>query len=355
MQNSNTINKILIVGPAWVGDMVMAQTLFKVLKQQHPQAMIDVLAPAWTRPLMERMPEINQALDSPFAHGALQLRQRYQLGKRLRTEKYDWAIVLPGSFKSALAPFWAKIPRRTGWLREQRYGILNDWRRLDKNKYPLMIERFIALALAKDAPLPVAPAFPALRVSPAAVEATLAKQGVSRPAKPLLVLCPGAEFGPAKRWPSQHYAAVAQEKLAQGWTVWLLGSKKDQPVTEEINALTQHRCIDFAGKTALTEAVDLLSLATVVVTNDSGLMHIAAALGRAIVVMYGSSSQKFTPPLTKRVRTLSLNLACSPCFKRECPLGHLKCLQELAPTSVMQAIDALTTEEVSHDQRCQLT
>jgi heptosyltransferase-2 len=347
MLNNKTIKKILIIGPAWVGDMVMAQTLFKLLKQQHPEATIDVLAPAWTRPLMERMPEITKALDFPLGHRQLQLRKRYQLGKCLRKHAYDWAIVLPGSFKSALVPFWAKIPLRTGWLREQRFGLLNDWRRLDKQKYPLMIQRFLALALPKGAELPSSPALPRLNILAADVKATLAKHSISKPGQPLLVLCPGAEFGPAKRWPSKHYAAVARDKLAQGWSVWLLGSKKDQIVTAEINGLTENRCIDFAGTTSLTEAVDLLSLATVVVTNDSGLMHIAAALGRAIVVMYGSSSPQFTPPLSNRVQTLSLNLECSPCFKRECPLGHLKCLQDLAPVRVLKAIKELLKEEVS--------
>lgn len=335
---------MLIIGPAWVGDMVMAQTLFKLIKANEPTTIIDVLAPAWSRPLLERMPEINQALAMPLGHGQLGLKQRWQLGRTLRTENYTQSIVLPNSWKSALIPLAAGIPQRTGWRGEMRFGLLNDLRHLDKTRLPLMIQRFLALGLAKNQAIANESAYyPHLKVTTESCAATLAKFNLSSSQKPILALCPGAEFGPAKRWPSAHYAAIAQQKLAEGMQVWLFGSPKDQVVAAEIQEATQQGCIDFTGRTTLGEAIDLLSLAQIVVSNDSGLMHIAAALQRPLVVMYGSSSPRFTPPLSKQVKILSLQLSCSPCFQRECPLKHLNCLKDLSPSLVMQAMNEITT------------
>ncbi len=344
--------KILVIGPAWVGDMVMAQTLFKILKQEQPEARIDVLAPSWSRALLERMPEVNSALTLPFAHGELNLKKRWQIGVELRQENYQQAIILPNSWKSALIPWVARIPIRTGWMRELRYGLLNDARYLNKEKLPLMIQRFIALAFPKNAVLPTQLPKPSLHVKNESIITTLTKFNLEKKLlngganfttseQPILALCPGAEFGPAKRWPANHYATIAQAKLNEGWQVWLFGSPKDQFVAAEIQQHVHNACVDLTGKTTLGEAVDLLSVANLVLSNDSGLMHIAAALERPLVVVYGSSSPRFTPPLNERVKILSLALACSPCFKRECPLGHLKCLTELTPNLVLQAIHDL--------------
>lgn len=331
-------NNVLIVGPAWVGDMVMAQTLFKLLIEREPELVIDVLAPASTLPLLSRMPEVRKSILAPFKHGEFNWRGRYDLARSLREEKYQQAIILTNSFKSALVPFWARIPRRTSWLGEMRFGLLNDPRYLDKVKQPLMIQRFAALGLPKDASLPATLPFPALQISKESVAQALAKVGMAFPQKPVLALCPGAEFGPAKRWPASYYAKVAQAKLAEGWDVWLFGGPKDRPVAAEIQAAAGQACRDLTGQTSLTEAVDLLSLAHAVVSNDSGLMHVAAALKRPLVVIYGSSDPRFTPPLSQQVEILSLNLACSPCFKRECPLGHLQCLRDLSADRVLQAM-----------------
>jgi heptosyltransferase-2 len=332
--------RILIIGPAWIGDMVMAQTLFTLLKQRNPQRQLDVLAPAWTKPLLERMPEVNQALNLPFNHGELRLRERYQLAKSLRQQNYEQVIVLPNSFKSALIPFCSKIPRRTGWVGEMRYPLLNDIRRLDKSKLPLMIQQFMALGLEKGEQLPQNPALPSLSISAASVEKTLQTLNITRPTAPILALCPGAEFGPSKRWPAEYYAEIAKKKLAEGWQVWLFGSVKDKLITDQIETLTDHRVLNLAGNTKLTEAIDLLSLANLVVTNDSGLMHIAAALSRPIVAIYGSTSTKFTPPLTEQVKILQLKLPCSPCFQRECPLTHFKCMNDLKPDLVIAAMQS---------------
>jgi heptosyltransferase-2 len=334
-------NKILIVGPAWVGDMVMAQCLFKLLKQRQPDVIIDVLAPAWSLPLLERMPEVASAIVLPFGHGQLALRERYQLGKSLRHKDYTQAILLPNSLKSALIPFFAKIPLRTGWRGEMRYGLLNDIRYLDKARYPLMIERFMVLGLSANEPLPIEYPSPELITSSASCSRALVEHQLSSAERPILALCPGAEFGSAKRWPAEYYAAVANAKLSEGWDVWLFGSAKDREVTERIMTLTQQRCFNLAGKTKLEEAVDLLSLTTAVVSNDSGLMHIAAALRKPLVVLYGPTSASFTPPLHQQARILTLALECQPCFQRECPLKHHHCMQELVPEMVLDAINRL--------------
>jgi heptosyltransferase-2 len=327
--------KVLIVGPAWVGDMVMAQSLFKLLKLAHPQMMIDVLAPAWSLPLLQRMPEVSSGIVMPLTHGQLNLRARYQLGKSLRQKRYDQAIVLPNSFKSALIPFFARIPKRTGWRGEMRWGVLNDLRHLDKERYPLMIERFMALGISKQDALSKEYPLPSLYSSAETQDAVLAKYGLSRSERPVLALCPGAEFGPAKRWPEEYYAELAKAKLAEGWDVWLLGSPKDAVITDKIMQLTQNQCVDLAGKTQLVEAIDLLSLASVVVSNDSGLMHIAAAVNKPLVAIYGPTSTTFTPPLHKQAKVLQLDLECQPCFARECPLKHQRCMRDLQPSQVL--------------------
>ncbi|MDO8954053.1 MAG: lipopolysaccharide heptosyltransferase II [Gammaproteobacteria bacterium] len=339
------MNKILIVAPAWVGDMVMAQSLLIQLKLDHPQAIIDVVAPSWVLPLLERMPEVNKAIAMPISHGQFKLAERYRLGKQLRTEKYDQAFVLPNSWKSALIPFFAKIPKRTGWLGEMRYGLLNDWRKLDKIQFPKMVQRFVALAYPKnqtwsgqDYPLP------ALSIKASEADAKLALYQLDLN-KPILALCPGAAFGPAKRWPTRYFAEVATKKISQGWQVWIFGSKAEQIFADEIQELSDNRCINLTGKTSLADMVDLLSLAQAVVSNDSGPMHIAASLHRPLVAVYGSSSADFTPPLSNNVIILSVpDLPCRPCFQRECPLGHMKCLNDLEPAWVLSAIDTLGTK-----------
>ncbi len=338
--------KILIIGPSWVGDMVMAQSLFITLRQKHPECEIDVLAPAWTRPLLERMPEVSRAIDMPVGHGSLQWGIRKRLGRELAGHAYDQAIVLPNSFKSALVPQFAKIPLRTGWRGEMRYGLLNDLRVLDKQRYRLMVQRFTALAFPADTPLPQSP-IPRLKVNSQAVAGLLDSFSLTLD-RPVLALCPGAEFGPAKRWPEYHYAAVAETMIDRGWQVWLMGSDKDSVVAEDIAARLPQResCYVLAGCTQLAEAVDLLSCASAVVSNDSGLMHIAAALARPLVAVYGSTSPEFTPPLADEVETVSIPVDCGPCFKRECPEGHLKCLKELHPQQVIAALERLVPKTV---------
>lgn len=344
-----TGKQYLVVGPSWVGDMVMAQTLFTHIKQREPDSSISVLAPDWSRPILERMPEVTNALSLPFGHGALQLGDRRTLGKQLKGQ-FDHAILLPNSLKSALVPWWADVPIRTGWRGEMRYGLLNDVRLLDKAKLPLMVQRFVALGQPANTPVPERDA-----ITPPKLVAnkTTANEACNRlqlaTDKPILGLCPGAEFGPAKRWPDSHYAQVARHWIEQGGRVWIFGSAKDADVATLIQtALPTAQQADIAllaGRTSLAEAVDLLSCAQAVVSNDSGLMHIAAALRKPLVAVYGSTSPAFTPPLSANSVCVHLDLWCRPCFQRECPLGHNNCLVKLPPTKVISALDRLLAEE----------
>lgn len=333
--------KILVVAPSWVGDAMLMQPMLIRLKQRHQDCLIDVLAPPWCAGLLHAIPEINQVITNPFPHGALHLKQRYQLGSQLRAARYDHAIVLPNSLKSALVPFFAGIPLRTGFIGESRYGLLNDARRLDKTVLPLMVERFAYLAEAKNGEIPRPLADPRLSISSMQRDASLHKLNLAL-TQPVAVFCPGAEYGPAKRWPEAYYAQLAQRFRQQGYAVWLIGSGKDLPVAEQINQLSGGECVNLCGKTDLTDAIALLSCATVVVSNDSGLMHLAAALDRPMLALFGSSSPQFTPPFSTQARVIKIEIACSPCFKRVCPLGHFNCMMQLTPELVWNQFVQLT-------------
>ena len=328
---------VLVVGPSWVGDMVMAQSLFKQIKHNSPESEISVLAPSWSEPILQRMPEVSDSITMPVGHGSLQLGLRRQLGHKLKAHSFDQAIVLPGSFKSALIPWFASIPLRTGFIGEQRWGLLNDIRRLDKQNLPTNVQRYVALALSKYAQAPENPLNPQLIVDKDQAESALQKFDLDIN-KPVIAMCPGAEFGPAKRWPERHFAEVAKRKTAEGWQVWIFGSEQDKSVGDVINQLSGGQCRNLCGQTSLGEAVDLMAFAKFAVTNDSGLMHIAAAIGCHVIALYGSSSDEFTPPLTDKCHRLNLNLDCSPCFKRQCPLGHFDCMNKLSPTLVSELI-----------------
>ena len=329
--------KALIIAPAWIGDTVMAHALFKRLHQLTPGLHLDALAPRWVAPVLQRMPEISAIIDNPFAHGELSFSARYRLARQLAQAGYQRAYVLPNSLKSALIPFLAGIPERIGFTGESRYGLINRRHTLDKAALPLMAERFAQLAEPVGAPLPRPLPFPHIESSKAQQDATLADLGIQRPEK-VAVFCPGAEYGPAKRWPARHFAALADQLAERGHAIWLLGSGKDQAVGDEIVSASQSgAAINLCGSTSLTQAIDLIAAANFVVCNDSGLMHVAAAVGRPLVAIFGSSSPGFTPPLSERAQIISLELDCSPCFKRECPLGHLNCLNQLDPQRVLAA------------------
>ncbi|MDC5703119.1 lipopolysaccharide heptosyltransferase II [Vibrio europaeus] len=337
--------KILIIGPSWVGDMVMSQSLYTKLRHQHPNTEIDVLAPAWCKPILERMPEVNRAIEMPMGHGEFNLKGRWQLARTLAKKGYTHAYILPNSAKSALIPFFAGISSRTGWKGEMRYGLLNDLRP-DKRVFQYMVERYVALAQSKsdmlsEVELTNCPR-PSLTVDLANQKNARNRLGLES-TRPIIGLCPGAEFGPAKRWPDAYYAEVAKFAIDQGYQIWLFGSAKDREVCELIRSKLSieqgQLCFNLAGETSLIEAVDLLAACHTVVSNDSGLMHVSAAVGCNIVAIYGSSSPKYTPPLTNKLKMVHTDVECRPCFKRECPLGHLDCLNKLTPNTVINALE----------------
>lgn len=327
--------KTLIVAPSWIGDTLMAYPLMARLAERGAQ--IDVLAPAWSAPLLERMPMVGRHIASPFGHGDFAFRARRALGHRLRDAGYETAYILPNSWKSALVPYFARIPIRIGYTGEARIGLLNRRHRLARQRHPRLVDRYLQLAEppGRTIPQPI----PQPRLQSDIDQQRQAHQALGlMPGEHTVVLCPGAEFGPAKRWPSRHFAALTS-LLPSSWAVWILGSDKDAPIGDDIARETSGRAINLCGKTTLTQAIDLIASASAVVSNDSGLMHVAAALDRPLVALYGSSSPGYTPPLSPRAHMLSLGLPCSPCFKRTCPLGHLDCLQNLAPADVRLALN----------------
>lgn len=316
----------------------MTQPLFRRLKELHPGCTIDVFAPKWSMAVFERMPEVNEILENPFGHGALELKRRWRVGRDLGRRGYDQVIVLPGSLKSAIIALATGIGKRTGYIGESRYFLLNDIRKLDKGRLPLMVDRYTALAHQSQKDFDGCSGFPKFSIDERQRKISVETLGLDI-GKPVLAFCPGAEFGPAKRWPAKHFAELGKHYLAAGWQVWLFGSQKDYEIAEEINCLSDGMCVNLCGKTDLSQAMDLLSLADTVVCNDSGLMHLAAALGRRVVAVYGSSSPTHTPPLSDKAKIVSLHLECSPCFKRECPLGHTDCLNKLYPDRIVQAVE----------------
>ncbi len=341
-------NKILVIGPSWVGDMVMSQALFMCLKKEEPDSQITVMAPNWTRPLLDRMPEVDHSIDMEIGHGELGLIARRKLGKSLRSSNFTQAIVLPQSFKSALVPFHADIPLRTGWRGEWRNLLLNDCRSPRDAQFPLMVQRFTALAYPERKNPPAEIPTPRLVTDAESTATAISKFCLVIDSK-VLAICPGAEFGAAKQWPSEYYAELSNSMLARGWQVWLLGSANDELIAESILADIDNRyleqCQNLVGRTNLAEAIDLMSLSSTVISNDSGLMHVAAALMKPVVAIYGSTSPDFTPPLTKKVKLLTTNIECRPCFKRECPYGHLRCLTELKPELAIASLESFLTKE----------
>ena len=336
---SNKPRRYLIIGPSWIGDMVMAQSLFITLKQQHPDCIIDVIAPLWSLPVLKRMPEVNEGISTNVGHGEFSFFKRRKLGISLKSKQYTHAIVIPRSWKSALIPFFAGVPLRTGYRGELRFGLLNDVRFLNKGVLRQTVQRYVALGYdnnllsAPDVP------FPALKVDQTNKSQLLNKLGLNLE-KPVVCVMPGAEYGPAKQWPIEYYAELAESLVNNGWQVWVLGSKKDAALSQKIADQSNSDVYNLCGQTQLIDAIDLLSCASSVVSNDSGLMHVAAAVGVEVNVIYGSSTPEYTPPLTStdKKNIFYLGLSCSPCFKRVCPLGHTNCLNDIKQEDVYKKI-----------------
>ncbi len=333
----NPKNKILVVGPAWVGDMVMAQSLFKALKVQRPDSVIDVLSPPWSMPLLKRMAEVNQAIALDVTHGKLGLRTRYRTGRHLRVNKYDEAIILPRSYKAALVPFFARIPVRTGYRGEMRYGVVNNRKRLDYDVLTQTVQRFTALAYDADLTTPPLIYQPELSID-VANRKWFIKDVNLKMNKPIIAFMPGAEYGEAKRWPTEYYRQLAEMLVGNDYRVWILGSNKEQETGAMISDGYEEDVINLCGKTKLEDVIDLLSVVHTAVSNDSGLMHVACAVGIKVIGIYGSSDPAYTPPLSDTAEAMYLNMSCSPCFQRTCQFDHLDCLRDIKPIDIFKRI-----------------
>ena len=333
--------KILIVGPSWVGDAVMAQSLFKIIKDFNPDSKIDVLSPEWASGVLNRMDQVNNLIFLPFGHGDLNIKGRIGFGRNLRDRTYDQAIILTNSLKSSFIPFAANIPKRTGWLGEMRYGFVNDIRKVNKAHYGLMIEKFSCLSpepiLQDDYKIP----WPSLRVDPLNLSKLLEKYGFDKSGKSIAI-CPGAEFGPSKRWPTKYYAEVVKHYLLENWQVIILGSKKDLPVAREIEHQVSSKdksfLFNFTGQTSLEDTVDILSTCDLVLTNDSGLMHIAAAVDVKLLALYGPTSPKFTPPLSKKARIIQKTEGFEKIRKGKLVDGYHYGLEMIQPEEVLESL-----------------
>ena len=333
--------RTLIISPNWIGDAVMAQPLLQLLSKKHPSRPIDVLAPPSVAPVWRAMKEVDSVLVTPFRHGALQLRERWNYAQVLRQRGYADAYVLPNTLKYALIPWLAGIPERNGYKGEMRYGLINRLHHDDIPPRP-MVAFYSALAGSPKDGLRAGLPRPTLTVSREQSDVVRAQHGLA-PGKPLVVFAPGAEFGSAKRWPTAHFAALAREIVHEnpGTQIALLGSPKDRDVCEEIVALAladSVRVTNLAGATKLDEAVALIASADGVVSNDSGLLHIASALNRPVVAIYGPTDPDHAPPFSDMAKSLSLRLECSPCRQRECPLGHHACMRDLTSDMVWQEL-----------------
>jgi len=327
--------RILIVAPSWVGDAILSEPLIALLREPYTEPIVDVLAPPWCAAVYARVRGIRRVIENPFDHGRFDLAGRIALAAQLRSERYSRVFVLPNSWKSALIPWLARIPRRTGYIGESRYGLLTDARRLDRRSMPQLVQRFAALAGSNGSMVPMSPG-PVL-IPDAANRAAVMRAMHLTSRRPAVILCPGAEFGPSKRWPPTHFADLARRFLERGLQVWLVGSPNDKIAANAVIAAageSAREIRDLAGHTDLGTAIDLLSAGALVVSNDSGLMHAAAAVGVPLIALFGSSSPVFTPPLSDTARVARIEIECSPCFKRECPLGHFRCMRDLAPEQV---------------------
>ncbi|MGI4813183.1 MAG: lipopolysaccharide heptosyltransferase II [Janthinobacterium lividum] len=353
------MRRVLVVAPNWIGDALMAQPLLALLRKLHPRAEIDALAPPSVAPVLERMPEVANVISMPFKHGRLQLWQRLQLAGDLREQGYQAAYVLPNSAKAALVPWLAGIGLRIGYRGEHRYGLLNvrhaEPARARRGAAgsasgsvpprPPMARHYAALAYAPGATLPEN--LPSTRLEYDLNETVRISHRFNLDTRlPVIVLCPGAEYGPAKRWPPEHFAALSH-LLRQSFPyaqIVAVGTQNDAAAARAI--IEQAPFVrDLCGQTSLTEACALIARAAAVVSNDSGLMHVAAGLNRPLVALYGSTDPRHTPPLSDTAQVQWLHLDCSPCFERQCPLGHLNCLRQLTPEQVFETLRAMLHAE----------
>jgi len=323
----------LVIAPQWIGDAVMSEPLLRRLHARGEQ--LSVAALPWVAPVYRAMPQVHELIELPFAHGRLDWAGRRELAKTLQG-RFDSAYVLPNSIKSALIPFLARIPRRVGYRGEGRFGLLNE-RLPNPEGHPPMVAFYSALAGPPDPS-----ERPRLQFDAATLDAAVASAGVQRGR--YFAFAPGAEYGPAKCWPAAHYAELAKSLHAtHGLQALLLGSGKEAALCESIAATAPDACRAMAGKTSLQDAMALIAASRGAVSNDSGLMHVAAAFGVPQVAVFGSTSPEHTPPLNPRARVIwlkdELQLDCAPCFDRVCRFGHTRCLTGVSAQRVEAALN----------------
>lgn len=351
--------RALVIAPNWIGDAVMAEPLLKRLSSQN--LTIDVLATPWVAPIFSACSEVNEIITADFKHGGLGLGLRQSIAKKLQENHYDQAYVLPNSWKSALIPWLAKIPVRIGYQGEVRFGLLNH--RLPnppKKNRPSMVKHYAALAKLNPTSLSQANnnlaevGNPALVIKPSEISSAHEKVASLLPgASSIFILAPGAEYGPAKQWPLEHFGELSHLLLQSNPDagILLIGGPKDQiagqMIIEHLKSRSPNnidRMQNLCGKISLSESIALVSIAKGIASNDSGMMHVAAAFQVPQVAFFGSSDPKHTPPLSEFASPLWLGLDCSPCHKRQCPLGHLRCLKEIKPDLALQALQ----QQIAH-------
>ena len=325
---------ILIVPYQWIGDFVRCHSVVKLLATRFPGRPIDLVSSTLCAPLADYMPGVRQTIVADLPRRRLALRRQRTLAARLRREAYGTALIMPRTWKAALAPFFAGIPERIGFVGEARFFLLNEVRSGER-ALPRMIDRCAALALPRGAALPATWPLPELKAPPTEAAAWRRRRGLDAETRPIVALAPGA-VGPAKRWPTEAYAALARQLGAEGLAVWVLGGPAEKPLANEIAAGTGAR--DLTG-TDLRDAILALASATVAVSNDSGLLHVAAGLGTPAIGIFGPTSPWHWAPLNPLAATLqaTAELACRPCHKPVCRLGHHRCMRELTVDEVVAA------------------
>jgi heptosyltransferase II len=325
---------ILVVPYMWIGDFVRCHSVVKLLRARFPDRPVDLLSTTLCAPLADYMPGVRRAVVVDLPRKRLAFAQHRALAERLRAERYGTALMMPKTWKSALAPFLAGIPERTGLVGEARFIVLNDVR-FARGKLPRMVDECAAMALPAGTELPTEWPAPELTVSAAEVRAWRDKHGLSASAQPAVAFAPGA-VGPAKRWPTAAYAALARRLLGDGFAVWVVGGPGEKAQAQEIVGDTAVR--DLTGAD-LREAILALAAATVAVSNDSGLVHVAAALGTPSIGIFGPTSPWHWAPLNPLAATIQAQteLPCRPCHKPVCRLGHHRCMVDIAPDEVYSA------------------
>jgi len=326
---------ILVVPYMWIGDFVRCHSVIKLLNARFPDRPVDVLSTTLCAPLTDYMPGLRRAIVADLPRRRIALKDQRVLARRLRLENYGSALIMPRTWKSALAPFFAGIPERTGFVGEMRFALLNDLR-YGERKLPRMVDRCAALALPPTAALPSEWPLPELKVARAEIESWRREHGLASDSRPAIVLAPGA-VGPSKRWPASAYADLTQRLIADGFAVWVVGGPDEKALAAEIIGDTTAR--NLTGHD-LRNAILALAAAVVAVSNDSGLLHVAAAVGTPAIGIFGPTSPWHWAPLNPLAATIETKskVDCRPCHKPVCRLVHHRCMRDIPPEQVLVAV-----------------